>query len=135
MIIDCHGHFTTVPASFRDWRAAQVAAANDPANAPDRKGAWVSDDDIREGVGNGQLRLQQERGGDLTLFSPIAGLMSQPVGKAAKVRGAPQGIVENRQTSSFGLGPGRDGSGRAGWSPSRCAGITRRCATRGSPCG
>ena len=20
MIIDCHGHFTTVPKSFRDWR-------------------------------------------------------------------------------------------------------------------
>ena len=36
MIIDCHGHFTTVPKSFRDWRAAQVAAANDPANAPAR---------------------------------------------------------------------------------------------------
>ncbi|MBB3004830.1 hypothetical protein FHX57_007216, partial [Paraburkholderia tropica] len=28
MIIDCHGHFTTVPASFRDWRAKQIAAAN-----------------------------------------------------------------------------------------------------------
>ena len=34
MIIDCHGHFTTVPASFRDWRAKQVESANDPANAP-----------------------------------------------------------------------------------------------------
>jgi len=80
MIIDCHGHFTTVPKSFRDWRAAQVAAANDPANAPPRSGAHVSDDEIREGVGNGQLRLQQERGSDLTLFSPIAGLMSHHLG-------------------------------------------------------
>jgi 4-oxalmesaconate hydratase len=80
MIIDCHGHFTTVPKSFRDWRAAQVAAANDPANAPSRAGAHVSDDEIREGVGNGQLRLQQERGSDLTLFSPIAGLMSHHLG-------------------------------------------------------
>jgi 4-oxalmesaconate hydratase len=80
MIIDCHGHFTTVPASFRDWRAAQVAAANDPANAPPLSGAHVSDEVIREAIGNGQLKLQKERGGDLTLFSPIAGLMSHHLG-------------------------------------------------------
>ena len=80
MIIDCHGHFTTVPKSFRDWRAAQVAAADDPANAPARAGAHVSDDEIREAIGNGQLKLQQERGSDLTLFSPIAGLMSHHLG-------------------------------------------------------
>ena len=80
MIIDCHGHFTTVPASFRNWRAKQIESANDPANAPPLAGAHVSDDEIREGVGNGQLRLQKERGGDLTLFSPIAGLMSHHLG-------------------------------------------------------
>ena len=80
MIIDCHGHFTTVPKSFRDFRAAQVAAANDPANAPPLAAAHVSDDEIREGVGNGQLKLQQERGSDITLFSPIAGLMSHHLG-------------------------------------------------------
>ena len=72
MIIDCHGHFTTVPASFRDWRAKQIEFADDPANAPPLSGAHVTDDEIREGIGNGQLRLQQERGGNLTLFSPIA---------------------------------------------------------------
>lgn len=80
MIIDCHGHFTTVPKSFRDWRAKQVEAANDPANAPDKSGAILSDDQIREGIEGGQLRLQQERGSDLTLFSPIAGLMSHHLG-------------------------------------------------------
>ena len=80
MIIDCHGHFTTVPKSFRDWRTKQVDAANDPANAPKWSDSIVTDDDIREGVGGGQLRLQQERGGDLTLFSPIAGLMSHHLG-------------------------------------------------------
>ena len=80
MIIDCHGHFTTVPKSFRDWRAAQVAAANDPANAPPRAAARVSDDEIREAIESGQLRLQKERGSDLTLFSPIAGLMSHHLG-------------------------------------------------------
>jgi 4-oxalmesaconate hydratase len=81
MIIDCHGHFTTVPKSFRDWRAKQVAAADDPANAPKRhEGAVLSDDQIREGIEGGQLKLQQERGSDLTLFSPIAGLMSHHLG-------------------------------------------------------
>ncbi len=80
MIIDCHGHFTTVPKSFRDWRAAQVAAANDSANAPPRAGAHVSDDEIREAIESGQLRLQKERGSDITLFSPIAGLMSHHLG-------------------------------------------------------
>jgi len=80
LIIDCHGHFTTVPQSFRDFRSRQVAAANDPANAPKPSEAFVSDDQIREGVGGGQLRLQHERGSDVTLFSPIAGLMSHHLG-------------------------------------------------------
>ncbi|MFC0406973.1 amidohydrolase family protein [Roseomonas elaeocarpi] len=80
MIIDCHGHYTTVPKNFRDWRAKQVEAANDPANAPSVDGAHVSDDQIREGIEGGQLKLQRERGSDLTLFSPIAGLMSHHLG-------------------------------------------------------
>lgn len=80
MIIDCHGHFTTVPKSFREWRQRQVDAANDPVNSPPVSEAHVTDDEIREGVGNGQLKLQQERGSDLTLFSPIAGLMSHHLG-------------------------------------------------------
>ena len=80
MIIDCHGHFTTVPQSFRDWRSKQVDFADDPANAPDPADAVVSDDEIRAGIEGGQLKLQQERGSDLTLFSPIAGLMSHHLG-------------------------------------------------------
>lgn len=81
MIIDCHGHFTTVPKSFRDWRAKQVECADDPVNSPKpSEGAILSDDQIREGIEGGQLRLQQERGSDVTLFSPIAGLMSHHLG-------------------------------------------------------
>ncbi|RUN76999.1 amidohydrolase [Sphingomonas sp. TF3] len=80
MIIDCHGHFTTVPKSFRDWRAKQVEFADDPVNAPRIREGRITDDQIREGVGGGQLKLQQERGSDLTLFSPIAGLMSHHLG-------------------------------------------------------
>jgi 4-oxalmesaconate hydratase len=80
MIIDCHGHFTTIPASLRNWRARQADSANDPANAPSLDGAHVSDDQIRDAIENGQLKLQKERGSDLTLFSPIAGLMSHHLG-------------------------------------------------------
>jgi 4-oxalmesaconate hydratase len=80
MIIDCHGHFTTVPKHFREWRARQVEYADNPESGPKMSEAHVSDDEIREGIGNGQLKLQQERGGDLTLFSPIAGLMSHHLG-------------------------------------------------------
>lgn len=80
MIIDCHGHFTTVPKSFREWRQRQVDAADSPGSSPPVSEAHVTDDEIREGVGNGQLKLQQERGSDLTLFSPIAGLMSHHLG-------------------------------------------------------
>jgi 4-oxalmesaconate hydratase len=80
MIIDCHGHFTTIPKSLREWRAKQTDAANEPANAPSLDGAHVSDDQIRDAIENGQLRLQKERGSDLTLFSPIAGLMSHHLG-------------------------------------------------------
>ncbi len=80
MIIDCHGHFTTIPKSLRDWRAAQVATADNPANAPPRKGSHVSDDEIRSAIEGGQLKLLRERNIDMTLFSPIAGLMSHHLG-------------------------------------------------------
>ena len=80
MIIDCHGHFTTVPKSFRDWRAKQVEFAGDPLNGPKKEDAILTDDQILEAIGSGQLKLQQERGYDLTLFSPIAGLMSHHLG-------------------------------------------------------
>lgn len=80
MIIDCHGHFTTVPKSFRDWRAKQVAYADDPLNGPAKRDALLTDGQIQEAIEEGQLKLQKERGYDLTLFSPIAGLMSHHLG-------------------------------------------------------
>jgi 4-oxalmesaconate hydratase len=80
MIIDCHGHFTTAPASLRAWRERQLAAANDPANAPGKNDPAISDDEIREAIEKGQLKLQKERGTDLTVFSPIAGQMAHHLG-------------------------------------------------------
>ena len=83
MIIDCHGHFTTAPQSLRQWRDKQVAAAADPVNAPKRSDLQITDSQIREAIEGGQLKLQMERGSDLTLFSPIAGLMGHHLGNEA----------------------------------------------------
>ena len=80
MIIDCHGHFTTAPKTLHAWRAKQLAAVNDPANAPKASDLNISDDEIRAAIEGGQLKLQQERGGDLTIFSPIAGQMAHHLG-------------------------------------------------------
>ena len=78
MIIDCHGHYTTEPKGLLDYRKRQIAAfdAGRPL-APDFK---VSDDEIRETIEKNQLRVQKERGVDLTLFSPRAGGMAHHVG-------------------------------------------------------
>ena len=34
MIIDCHGHYTTVPASHNEWRQGQLAAFREGRQAP-----------------------------------------------------------------------------------------------------
>jgi 4-oxalmesaconate hydratase len=83
MIIDCHGHFTTVPGYFRDYRKAQIAdfaAGKTSGFTPAPK---ISDDELREGLEANQIRLQKERGIDMTLFSPIAGLMGHHHGNEA----------------------------------------------------
>ena len=80
MIIDCHGHFTTAPKSLRAWREKQLAATNEPGNQPKPDDLVISDDEIRSAIEGGQLKLQKERGTDLTLFSPIAGQMAHHLG-------------------------------------------------------
>jgi len=80
MIIDCHGHFTTAPKSLHAWRRKQLDHANDPANAPKKSELVISDDQIREAIETGQLKLQKARGSDVTLFSPIAGQMAHHLG-------------------------------------------------------
>ncbi|GAB2896615.1 amidohydrolase [Paralcaligenes sp. KSB-10] len=81
MIIDCHGHYTTAPAALKDYRARQTAAFDvGQVLAPD---FTISDDEIRESLEKNQLRIQRERGVDVTLFSPIAGAMAHHVGDAA----------------------------------------------------
>lgn len=82
MIIDCHGHYTTAPAAHQRFRDAQLAAFRDPALPPASRGV-ISDDEIRETIETNQLRLQQQRGADLTLFSPRASAMGHHLGGEA----------------------------------------------------
>jgi 4-oxalmesaconate hydratase len=82
MIIDCHGHYTTAPKALEAWRKAQIAALEDKGRAPQKGSIAISDDEIRESLENSQLRLQRERGTDLTLFSPRASGMAHHVGDA-----------------------------------------------------
>src|SRR5712664_4229153 len=80
MIIDCHGHYTTEPQKLHDFRKHQVAAIKDPAQKPLRAGLKISDDEIRESLEGAQLKLQRERGTNLTIFSPRAMGMSHHIG-------------------------------------------------------
>jgi 4-oxalmesaconate hydratase len=79
MIIDCHGHYTTAPAAHQKFREAQLAGLKNPGAAPARPGT-IADDEIRETVEKNQLRLQKERGADITLFSPRASAMGHHLG-------------------------------------------------------
>jgi 4-oxalmesaconate hydratase len=80
MIIDCHGHFTTAPKTLHAWRKRQLDAINGAASAPKKSDLVITDDEIRSVIEGGQLKMQRERGGDLTLFSPIAGQMAHHLG-------------------------------------------------------
>jgi 4-oxalmesaconate hydratase len=76
MIVDIHGHYTTAPQSLWDWRKRQAAG--------ERPGPLkISDDQIRESLEGAQLKLQRERGTDVTFFSPRASTMEHHVGDAS----------------------------------------------------
>lgn len=81
MIIDCHGHYTTTPPQVGEYREKQKhAIAKDPGFIGEKGVLNISDDDIRESIEANQLRLQKERGTDLTIFSPRASWMGHHVG-------------------------------------------------------
>lgn len=77
MIIDSHGHFTSEPAEFLRHRELQVAHAEGRGPAPSYAG--ISDDELRALVEANQLRVQRERGTDLTILSPRASGMGHHV--------------------------------------------------------
>jgi len=68
MIIDCHGHYTTAPPALEAWRKQQIAAIGDPARAPSRASLKIGDDEIRASLEGAQLKMQRERGTDVTIF-------------------------------------------------------------------
>jgi 4-oxalmesaconate hydratase len=79
MVIDCHGHYTTVPKEAQAFRDAQIAGHG---TALPNASVAISDDQIRESV-QPQLAFQAARGTDLTIFSPRASAMAHHVGDAA----------------------------------------------------
>ncbi|GAA4343100.1 amidohydrolase family protein [Microbacterium rhizosphaerae] len=83
MIIDIHGHYTTAPAQLGAWRDLQVAFAEGRGDAPDPATLRISDDDIRETIEANQLKLMNDRGSDLTVFSPRASFMAHHIGDLA----------------------------------------------------
>ena len=71
MVIDAHGHYTTVPAGLRVFRALQISNMGRPTKAV----VNISDEEIRTSLEKGQIRLLDERGIDVMLFSPMASAM------------------------------------------------------------
>jgi 4-oxalmesaconate hydratase len=81
MIIDCHGHYTTEPEQLTEYRKAQLAGLDaDPSFMPSRADLNITDDEIRERLEPAQLKLQRERGTDMTIFSPRAVGMGHHLG-------------------------------------------------------
>lgn len=80
MIIDCHGHFTTVPKKLHEWRRRQLDHQGSVYGAT----LDISDAELRAALEGGQLEKQRDRGLDLTLFSPIAGQMGHHLGTLDK---------------------------------------------------
>src|ERR1700675_3528511 len=83
MIIDCHGHYTTAPKALEEFRKRQIEGLKNPAVSPAKDSLAIRDDQIRESLEGSQLKLQRERGTDLTIFSPRAGGMGHHIGTAA----------------------------------------------------
>jgi 4-oxalmesaconate hydratase len=81
MIIDCHGHYTTTPPGAGAYRDQQKnALQQDPLFRGEKGTVHVSDDEIIDSIKNNQLKLQQARGTDLTIFSPRASWMGHHIG-------------------------------------------------------
>ncbi len=83
MIIDCHGHYTTAPKALESFREQQLAAAKNKSPLPAPDTLAISDDAIRAGIDQAQLKLQRERGTDVTIFSPRASAMAHHLGSEA----------------------------------------------------
>jgi 4-oxalmesaconate hydratase len=81
MVIDFHGHYTSEPASFLHFRKQQIEALRDPSKTP--PDLEIDIDEVKQKLECAQLRLQRDRGTDLTIFSPKASAMGHHIGDAA----------------------------------------------------
>jgi 4-oxalmesaconate hydratase len=81
MIIDCHGHYTTAPQALGRFRDRQLARLIEPSLP--KLDLSISDDEIRDSLESNQIRLQNERGIDMILFSPMAAGMAHHCGPEA----------------------------------------------------
>src|SRR5699024_11733304 len=61
------------------WRQQQLAAL-DGGQAPTQQGPVITEDQIRESLEPNQLRLLDERGIDVQIFSPPASFMAHHAG-------------------------------------------------------
>ena len=50
MIIDCHGHYTTEPSQFIEWREAQLRLVEEGSYSPTRDDLTISNEEIRESI-------------------------------------------------------------------------------------
>ncbi|KAA9156957.1 amidohydrolase [Amycolatopsis acidicola] len=82
MIIDCHGHFTTAPPALGKWRERQIKAYESSGFRVLPNELRIEDEEIVAAIEGGQLKLQTERGTDVTIFSPGAGKMAHHYGDA-----------------------------------------------------
>ena len=88
MIIDIHCHYTTEPQALHLFRDKQLAGLLDAARKPAAihlADLGISDEALIESV-QPQLRMQKQRGSDLTVFSPRAAGMAHHVGTEATSR-------------------------------------------------
>ncbi|HXZ52840.1 MAG TPA: amidohydrolase family protein, partial [Burkholderiales bacterium] len=86
MIIDCHGHYTTAPKALEGYRKRQLGAFEAGQGVLAKGTLAISDGEIRESLEGAQLKMQRERGTDLTIFSPRASAMGHHLGDAAVSR-------------------------------------------------
>ena len=79
MNIDCHCHYTTEPPTHHAFREAQIKHLQH-GHGPAPSYPDIGDDEIYASIEQNQLRLMNERGIDLALFSPRAAGMGHHVG-------------------------------------------------------
>jgi 4-oxalmesaconate hydratase len=77
LVVDCHGHFTTEPPQLAEFRRRQLAALEGSGSAPQLP--EIPDEELMDCIGDNQLRVMDERGIDMVLFSPRASGMGHHV--------------------------------------------------------